>query len=131
MTCCLLAIVALLPATLARAVELTEAEATLVAKTNEMRARHGLPPLMVSAQLMESARKHAIWMASQGSLTHTSEAVAENIAWGQADATDAVESWMNSSGHRANILNSQYTEIGVAGYFVRGRRIYWCQQFRN
>jgi len=107
----------------------TDTEAQLLAKTNEVRARHGRKPLTMSPQLMESARRHASWMASAGSLTHTSDPVAENIAWGQADVDEAIESWMNSPGHRANMLSEEYTQIGVAGYFVEGGRIYWCQQF--
>lgn len=108
---------------------LTETETELLAKTNEVRARHGLAPLTMTPRLMESARRHASWMASAGSLTHTSDAVGENIAWGQADVDEVINSWMNSPGHRANMLSSEYTELGVAAYYVEGRRIYWCQQF--
>jgi len=111
------------------AIQLTNAEAELLKKTNEVRARHGRAPLRMSPHLMESARRHASWMASAGSLTHTSDQVAENIAWGQEDVDAAIDSWMNSPGHRANMLSEEYTEIGVAGYYVEGGRIYWCQQF--
>lgn len=110
-------------------ITLTNAEEKLLELTNEVRAQHGRAPLTMSPRLMESARKHASWMANAGSLTHTSDQVAENIAWGQADAAEAIDSWMNSPGHRANMLSEEYTEIGVAGYYVDGGRIYWCQQF--
>ena len=50
----------------------------------------------------------------------------ENIAKGQATPQAVVNAWMNSSGHRANILNKSYTRIGV-GYVANGR--YWTQMF--
>ena len=53
-------------------------------------------------------------------------AAAENIAKGQATPQAVVNAWMNSSGHRANILNSTYNKIGV-GYVANGN--YWTQMF--
>ena len=50
----------------------------------------------------------------------------ENIAYGQRTPQAVVNAWMNSSGHRANILNSSYTQIGV-GYVASGN--YWTQMF--
>lgn len=50
----------------------------------------------------------------------------ENIAYGQRTPKQVVDGWMNSSGHRANILNSSYTQIGV-GYVPNGH--YWTQMF--
>jgi len=50
----------------------------------------------------------------------------ENIAKGQATPQAVVNAWMNSSGHRANILNASYTKIG-ARYVTEGR--YWTQMF--
>lgn len=52
----------------------------------------------------------------------------ENIAWGQATPEDVVTAWMNSEGHRANILNKSYTSIGV-GYYLNGNTPYWSQLF--
>jgi uncharacterized protein YkwD len=69
-------------------------------------------------------------MASANSLQHTSAAVAENIAMGQSSASEAMNSWMNSSGHRANILGGGYSTIGVAAYTSSSGQIFWCQQFR-
>lgn len=54
--------------------------------------------------------------------------VGENIAWGQRTPEAVMEAWMNSSGHRANILNSSYTKIGV-GVYESGGRLYWVQLF--
>ena len=50
----------------------------------------------------------------------------ENIAYGQRTPQAVVNAWMNSSGHRANILNASYTQIGV-GYVAAGN--YWTQMF--
>ena len=68
-------------------------------------------------------------MATRQSLQHTTAAVAENIAMGQPNSDQAVRDWMNSPGHRANILNGSYTRIGVAAYVSPSGAIYWCQQF--
>ena len=55
--------------------------------------------------------------------------MAENIAMGQRTSNEVLNSWMNSSGHRANILNRSYRRIGVAAYTTPQGTIYWCQQF--
>ena len=104
-------------------------EEGIVAKTNAERKRHGLPPLQVDGKLVRSARKHTAWMSRSHNLQHTSAGVGENIAMGQQSSTEAVRSWMNSSGHRANILNSSYRKIGVAAYTANDGTVYWCQQF--
>jgi uncharacterized protein YkwD len=109
--------------------QLLTIESNLVQHTNTQRMRYGLPPLQVDAHLMNSARRHAIWMARFGSLQHTSAAVAENIATGQSSSREAVTDWMSSAGHRANILSSGHNRIGVAAYRGRDGQIYWCQQF--
>ena len=56
---------------------------------------------------------------------------AENIAAGQPDPQSVVDAWMNSPGHRANILNEKIKEIGIA--YVRGGTygIYWAQEFAS
>ncbi|MBN1396374.1 MAG: hypothetical protein JW959_15220 [Pirellulales bacterium] len=111
-------------------VELAAIEANIVKYTNEERVRHGLEPLVVDEQLMETARSHTQWMTRNHSLTH-SHGVAENIAMGQPHSSDAVQAWMNSPGHRANMLNSNHRRIGVAAYQTESGTIYWCQQFRG
>jgi uncharacterized protein YkwD len=50
---------------------------------------------------------------------------------GQPHSSDAVRAWMNSSGHRANILNSGHSRIGVAAFRTASGIIFWCQQFLN
>ncbi|MFR8737827.1 MAG: CAP domain-containing protein [Eubacterium sp.] len=53
----------------------------------------------------------------------------ENIAWGQRSPEEVMNGWMNSSGHRANILNSSFKKIGVAYYVGANGRTYWTQLF--
>ena len=111
-------------------VKLRAIEANVVSATNQERARYGLPALTVDKELMETAREHAAWMSRTQRLVHTMLAVAENIAMGQPHSSDAVQAWMNSSGHRANILNASHRRIGVAAFRTEGGTIFWCQQFR-
>jgi uncharacterized protein YkwD len=108
---------------------LSQVESAVIAKTNAARARSGLPPLAADGQLMSGARTHARWMAQNRNLSHGS-GVAENIGMGQTSASEAVTSWMQSSGHRANILDGGHTRIGVAMAHSPNGTAYWCQQFR-
>lgn len=111
--------------------------------TNNERAKHGLAPLEVHDELMNSAQIKSDDMSTNDYFSHQSptygspfdlmkklgityRAAGENIAMGQRTAEEVVEAWMNSEGHRANILNSNFTHIGV-GYAPDGR--YWTQQF--
>lgn len=137
----------------APAVENLEALAAEVVRlTNVERAKHGVPPLVLSRELTKSARFHASFMAENDCFDHLCpnepnlgkrarnagyewRAVAENIAAGQESAAEVVKGWMNSPGHRVNILNPAYTEIGI-GYVLLDRdggkvtmRHYWVQNF--
>jgi uncharacterized protein YkwD len=109
--------------------ELLTIEANVVSYTNNERARYGLPALEVDKRLMKTAREHCSWMTWNRIFQHTRRPVAENIAMGQPSSQDVVRSWMNSSGHRANILNPNHRHIGVAAYRTEGGTIYWVQQF--
>ncbi|MBD2773011.1 hypothetical protein ICL16_13245 [Iningainema sp. BLCCT55] len=51
----------------------------------------------------------------------------ENVASGYSSAQDVMRGWMNSTGHRANILNPNYREIGIG--YARGNQPYWTQTF--
>ncbi len=115
----------------ANTVALHPVESKIIERTNAERARHGRPPLALDRSLLNSARRHAIWMTRTRSLRHTSAMVAENIAMGQPSASQVVRDWMNSPGHRANILNGSYTRIGVAAYRTKDGTVFWCQQFRR
>jgi uncharacterized protein YkwD len=112
-------------------VRLSDVEVNIVSYTNEERGRYGLPPLEVDKELMATAREQAAWMTRSGFLVHTRRPLAENIAMGQSHSSEAVGSWMNSAGHRANILNPGHRRIGVAAYRTAGGVIFWCQQFRQ
>lgn len=114
--------------------------------TNAERQKQGLPPLTADWQLSRVARYKAMDMRDNGYFSHTSPtygspftmikdfglsytAAAENIAEGQTTPQAVVTAWMNSPGHRANILSTQYTIIGV-GYAQGGSYgVYWSQMF--
>ena len=108
---------------------LFEHESHVIEKTNAERARHGLRPLELDKRLLDSARGHAAWMTRTHNMQHTGQPVGENIAMGQSSSTEVVRDWMNSPGHRANILNPGYTRIGVAAYTAPDGTTFWCQQF--
>jgi uncharacterized protein YkwD len=114
--------------TASRAPQLHPVEQNIVQYTNAERQRNGLPPLTIDHSLMSSARRHCAWMARSGSLVHTTGMVAENIAMGQQNSLHAVKDWMNSPGHRANMLGG-YTRIGAAAYTGAGGQVFWCVQF--
>ena len=84
------------------------------------------------------AQDHAEVMAKKNSLYHSNidnlldkfGYVGENIAFGQENEESVVESWMNSSGHRANILNKQFKKIGF-GLAIKNNHIYWVTVFSN
>ncbi|MEN3359724.1 MAG: hypothetical protein V7637_3706 [Mycobacteriales bacterium] len=122
--------------------------ARVVALTNAQRRLHGCPALTVNATLTRVAQAHTSDMATHNYFSHYSRSgaspadrmtaagyrwsrAAENIAAGQTTADAAVVAWMNSPGHRANILNCRLTQIGV-GYAVNNAstyRTYWTQDF--
>ncbi len=116
--------------------------AQVVSLTNEQRARAGWRALRVDDRITTAAQKHSTDMATHEYFSHTGRngssfgvrvraegypsPGAENIAQGQPTASRVVEAWMNSPGHRANILDCSLTTIGV-GHDVRGD--YWTQDF--
>jgi uncharacterized protein YkwD len=109
--------------------QLTPVEAAMLEQTNEQRTARGMKPLVVDPSLVESARKHASWMASVRVMRHTSAPVGENIAMGQNTVPSVIRTWMNSSGHRANILSRSWNRLGAAAYTSPEGRVYWCLQF--
>jgi uncharacterized protein YkwD len=110
-------------------VTLHPCETDLIQRVNVERTSRGLVALVLEPGLLISARNHCIWMSQSSRMVH-SGGVAENIAMGQADSGQVMRSWMNSSGHRANILNPRYRSIGVAGFLSPRGTPFWCQQFR-
>ena len=112
-------------------VVLNEVERAVIRRTNNERKRFGLRPLRVSGWLMKSSRRHCAWMTNSRRLQHTTSGVAENIAMGQRTSSQAVRDWMNSPGHRANMLNGAYTKVGTSAYRTPQGTIYWCLQFTH
>ena len=124
---------------------LTDEENALLNLTNAERNRGSLTGFIADPALMQMAREHARSMASLQQLSHTIEgrsfsirlmdsgyrsaAAGENVAEGQRHATEAVRDWMNSPGHRANIMNGQFTHIGVAVSVSKSGRRYYAQVF--
>ena len=118
-------------------------EAEVVRLVNEIRQQNGLRPLSANWELSRVARYKSQDMVDNRYFSHTSptygtpfqmirnfglsfRTAGENIAYGQRTPQAVVNAWMNSSGHRANILNASYTQIGV-GYVANGH--YWTQMF--
>ena len=118
-------------------------ETKVVELTNAERAKYGLAALKIYNPLMKVAHAKSQDMAANNYFSHTSptygspfdqikaagityRAAGENIAQGQQTPEQVVQAWMNSEGHRANILNASFTHIGV-GYVENGN--YWTQQF--
>ena len=104
---------------------------------NEERTKNGLGSLVMNESLMESAMVRAAETSVLFAHTRPDSSICfdlndlmrgENIASGQTSAAGAVDSWMNSSGHRANILSTRYTTIGVGCVVVDGI-YYWVQCF--
>ncbi|MED1205394.1 CAP domain-containing protein [Heyndrickxia acidicola] len=123
--------------------QLNAAEKKVVALVNEERAKNGLPALKIDPQLSKMARTKSEDMQKNHYFDHTSptygspfdmmkkfgitySSAGENIAMGQTSPEQVMNAWMNSPGHRANILNKSYTSIGV-GYDATGN--YWTQEF--
>jgi uncharacterized protein YkwD len=120
--------------------------AEVVGLTNRERARAGLPALSPDPLLAAAAQAHSADMAARDFYSHTApdgggprdraaaagsarRTIGENIACGQRSAADVVRGWMNSPGHRANILEPDFTHIGV-GFAGGGRAgTYWTQLF--
>ena len=123
---------------------------------NQQRAQGGCDPLVMQRQLSAAAQSHANAMAMKNFFGHSSKngtkfssrikaqgyrgrKYAENIAAGYASAEKVVSIWMNSSGHRVNIMNCAFTETGIALAYQEDdaplagsdypMRYYWVQDF--
>lgn len=118
-------------------------EQKVIDLTNQERSKNGLKPLILDTELSKVAREKSKDMQGNGYFSHTSptygspfdmmkkfgisyKAAGENIAMGQRTPEEVVQAWMNSEGHRKNILNASFTHIGV-GHIAEGN--YWTQMF--
>ena len=119
-------------------------EQKVVDLVNQERQKQGLKPLTLNKKLSDVARAKSKDMMDKGYFDHNSPTygspfdmmkqfgieyttAGENIAKGQQSPEDVMNAWMNSDGHRKNILNPDFTEIGVG--YVKGDTTYWTQQF--
>ncbi|MDO4304039.1 MAG: CAP domain-containing protein, partial [Bacillota bacterium] len=115
----------------------------IVELVNEERAKAGLNPVTLDMAAATAAKVRAQEIVSSFSHTRPNgssfatalkeqgvsyRTAGENIAWGQRSPEAVMEGWMNSSGHRANILKESFTHIGV-GYYQENGVNYWTQLF--
>ena len=113
---------------------------------NKVRAQNGLSQLKWADDLAALARAHSRDMINRRFFSHNNpdglspfdrmkaagisyRTAAENIAYGQRTPEAVMNAWMNSSGHRANILNANVKEIGVGAVADKSGTIYWTQEF--
>ncbi len=122
----------------------TLAAAEVLELVNEVRSEAGLSPLTASGSLADLAEQFSDDMAARGFFDHTdpegltpwdratsagvSGLGGENIARGQTDAAAVMDAWMNSPGHKANILNPDFKTLGVGVHFGAGGP-WWTQDF--
>lgn len=122
----------------------------MLAEINALRRKAGAPPLRLSQDLQQSAQAHAQEMLARGYFAHKSPSgttvrersrkagydwrtIAENIAEGQTSVREVVTTWMGSPGHRTNILNPDFRDLGIG--LVTGKtrsgeyRVIWVQNF--
>lgn len=121
-------------------------EGDVLVLVNKERAKRGIGPLVMNNNLRLLARMKSMDMRDKGYFSHYSpiygspfemmtkygvrySAAGENIAMGQNSASAVMSAWMNSTGHRANILNPNFKEIGVGVAINKAGKIYWTQLF--
>jgi uncharacterized protein YkwD len=136
------------PASTPSAVNATVVADEMITRTNAARRAAGLPGLSRSVNLMQAAQLQADQMVKAGRMDHDLpgqpyptlksrleavqydvRAAGENIAEGQRSAAEALSTWMDSPGHRANILSRDYTELGTGVAAARNGRLYFVQVF--
>lgn len=126
--------------------DLARTATQVVDLTNRERSRAGLRPLAVDPALTTAAQAHSADMVARAFYSHTSpeggrpwdraaaagsrrRSIGENIACGQRSPAEVVEGWMNSPGHRANILKRDFTHIGIGFAGGGPAGTYWTQLF--
>ncbi len=121
-------------------------ESQVVKLVNAERAKQGLQPLTENWQLSRVARYKSADMATKNYFSHTSptygspfrmmesfgikySSAGENIAYGQKTPQQVMTAWMNSPGHRSNIMSPSYSQIGVGYATNKSGTAYWTQMF--
>lgn len=132
--------------TIPNAAPLQSLEDEVIRLVNVERSKYGLQSLTKNWEASRVARYKSQDMIDKGYFAHISptygspfqmmedfglrfSAAAENIAYGQTTAQDVMNAWMNSDGHRANILNRSYSQIGVGAAKSYNGTLYWTQMF--
>ena len=135
-TCCvlMLAASAFLAHSPAAEAQLTRSEASLLAAINDVRAAHRLPRLRIDRRLSRVARAHSFDMIKRNYFAHGAFAArmarsgahgpffGENLAWGSGgfgSASSIVRAWLNSPGHRANLLRPGFRRVGLGAPMAR------------
>lgn len=125
----------------------TRIQQELLSLVNAEREQVGADPLVMNEQLNQAARREAIDIARQRRLSHVGSdgstvrtriedtgylwsAIGENIAMGQTSPEAVMAAWMRSEGHRQNILNPEFSELGLANVEAEGYK-YWVQVFAS
>ncbi len=128
------------------AAPLQSLETEVIRLINLERTKRGLSALTTNWQVSRVARYKSQDMINKNYFSHTSptygspfnmmenfglkfSAAGENIAYGQRSAQAVVTAWMNSPGHRANILSAAYTQTGVGAAKKADGTLYWTQMF--
>lgn len=111
----------------------------ILSRTNGERTSRGLRALALSGCADRLAQAWAARLASVGALSHQNmttvastcgaRGAGENVAYGNVSASSMVGMWMGSAGHRANILNSRYTHVGIGSVTTSSGRTYGVQVF--
>lgn len=124
----------------------TDIRQSVLSLVNQERRRYNRPPLRLNSQLTAAAQAHSEDMARHNHATHKGSdgstfgqrakrhgynwrRIAENVASGQSSPSHVMSGWMKSSGHRSNLLNSIYKDIGIGIAYSRNGRPYWTQVF--
>jgi uncharacterized protein YkwD len=123
--------------------QVADVQQPIVTSANQYRAQSGVGAVSVDQRLTNAAQSHANDMATRAVMTHTGAGgtnagvrinaagygwttYAENVAAGQTTPAEVMSAWMNSPGHRANILNGSMVNIGVAAAVGANGVTYWA-----
>lgn len=129
-----------------KSTEESTTEQEILKLVNAERSKQGLSPLTLDWELSRVAKFKSEDMRDNNYFSHTSptygspfqmmksfgisyKSAGENIAAGQQSSAEVMQSWMNSSGHKANILSKNYTKLGVGKATGGSYGTYWTQMF--